>query len=345
MAFQNTAGTIIIDAVLTDIGRRHMVNGSFEVSKFALGDSEIDYSFGHSDATKGNGNGDGYYYLYGDQNGPFPTSGSFAPVLEATTNQETSLIHSLTNLYRDDVLYLPKFFANSKINNSVSLKDGVYYLAANSETAKKLKNHLNINTELLTNNETLDNMIVIESGINNNQIAGNKKNRDRFIYNLKLSDTYVMIYCNKSFFDNILVNNTDAYFKNNDSGHLFESLLPLVEVPKTSLKNFIKEYDTYYCKTVQNLVTDGTSGTAAQAHSSITGPRSNIFSLGFKLNPKLTSLSNGASDRRYELFGKQAQTLFGGSDTFDYIDSRVMIEGISSTSTFDITIRIIRYAG
>ena len=43
MAFLDTSGTIILDAILTDIGRKRMVQGAFRVSKFALGDDEMDY--------------------------------------------------------------------------------------------------------------------------------------------------------------------------------------------------------------------------------------------------------------------------------------------------------------
>ena len=41
MSFQNTAGTIIIDAVLTDKGRRYMSQGKFKIEKFVLGE-ELD---------------------------------------------------------------------------------------------------------------------------------------------------------------------------------------------------------------------------------------------------------------------------------------------------------------
>ncbi len=44
MAFKDTSGTIRIDAVLTDIGRKRLARGSFKVTKFALGDDEIDYT-------------------------------------------------------------------------------------------------------------------------------------------------------------------------------------------------------------------------------------------------------------------------------------------------------------
>ena len=46
MAFQDSCGTIIIDAVLTDIGRQKFARSDFKISKFALGDDEVDYSFG-----------------------------------------------------------------------------------------------------------------------------------------------------------------------------------------------------------------------------------------------------------------------------------------------------------
>ena len=41
MAFQNNSGGIILDATLTDIGRKYMAQGKFRVVKFALGDDEV----------------------------------------------------------------------------------------------------------------------------------------------------------------------------------------------------------------------------------------------------------------------------------------------------------------
>ena len=43
MAFLDNSGDIILDAVLTDTGRKLLASGKFKVSKFALGDDEIDY--------------------------------------------------------------------------------------------------------------------------------------------------------------------------------------------------------------------------------------------------------------------------------------------------------------
>ena len=46
MAFLDNSGDIILDAVLTDLGRERLSrgDGSFRIVKFALGDDEIDYT-------------------------------------------------------------------------------------------------------------------------------------------------------------------------------------------------------------------------------------------------------------------------------------------------------------
>ena len=46
MGFLDNSGDIILDAVLTDVGRKRLArgDGSFRITKFALGDAEIDYS-------------------------------------------------------------------------------------------------------------------------------------------------------------------------------------------------------------------------------------------------------------------------------------------------------------
>ena len=43
MAFLDNSGTIILDAILTDTGRKRMTQGKFKISKFSLGDDELDY--------------------------------------------------------------------------------------------------------------------------------------------------------------------------------------------------------------------------------------------------------------------------------------------------------------
>ena len=46
MGLLDNSGDILVDAVLTDVGREFLArnDGSFEIVRFALGDDEIDYS-------------------------------------------------------------------------------------------------------------------------------------------------------------------------------------------------------------------------------------------------------------------------------------------------------------
>ena len=51
MAFLDDSGDIILDAVLTDEGRMRLAKGNFQITHFAFGDDEVDYS--NFDATTG----------------------------------------------------------------------------------------------------------------------------------------------------------------------------------------------------------------------------------------------------------------------------------------------------
>lgn len=95
MAFLDNSGDIILDAVLTDTGRRRLArgDGSFKIAKFALGDDEINYRLYNPTHTSGSA----YYDLEILQ----------SPVLEGFTDPEASMHHRLVTLTRNDVLYMP----------------------------------------------------------------------------------------------------------------------------------------------------------------------------------------------------------------------------------------------
>ena len=61
MAILDNSGDIILDAVLTDTGRKRLAqgDGSFRITKFALGDDEIDYTLYNNQ----NPSGSAYYDL------------------------------------------------------------------------------------------------------------------------------------------------------------------------------------------------------------------------------------------------------------------------------------------
>ena len=53
MAFLDNSGDIILDAVLTDLGRQRLAQGRFQISKFALGDEEINYALYNTSDPRG----------------------------------------------------------------------------------------------------------------------------------------------------------------------------------------------------------------------------------------------------------------------------------------------------
>jgi len=110
MAFLDNSGDIILDAVLTDTGRKLLArgDGSFRVTKFALGDDEINYEL--FDATHASGSA--YYDLDILQ----------SPILEAFTNNTSSMKSKLLTLSNNNLRYLPEMRLNtsgSAGNNSV----------------------------------------------------------------------------------------------------------------------------------------------------------------------------------------------------------------------------------
>ena len=53
MAFLDNSGDIILDAVLTDLGRKRLAEGNFRITQFALGDDEVDYGLYDKDHPSG----------------------------------------------------------------------------------------------------------------------------------------------------------------------------------------------------------------------------------------------------------------------------------------------------
>lgn len=102
MAFLDNSGDIILDAVLTDTGRKLLArgDGSFRVTKFAFGDDEINYELYDS----AHASGSAYYDLNILQ----------SPVLEAFTNNTSSMKSKLITLSNNSLRYLPVVQLNTK---------------------------------------------------------------------------------------------------------------------------------------------------------------------------------------------------------------------------------------
>ena len=118
MGFLDNSGDIILDAVLTDLGRQRMAagDGSFKIAKFAFGDDEIDYTL----YNKNHASGSAFYDLNILQ----------SPVLECFTNNTSTMKSKLISITKKDLLYLPVIKLNDvvfpTIDQNSTVSDGGY---------------------------------------------------------------------------------------------------------------------------------------------------------------------------------------------------------------------------
>jgi len=114
MALLDNSGDIVLDAVLTDAGRRALArgDGTFKISYFRLGDDEINYGLFNSEHTGGTP----YYDLEILQ----------TPTLEALTNNEASLNSPLLTYQDNNLLYLPQLILNTNIDKTYGQSVGFF---------------------------------------------------------------------------------------------------------------------------------------------------------------------------------------------------------------------------
>jgi hypothetical protein len=124
MAFLDNSGDIILDAVLTDLGRKRLASGRFSIYKFALGDEEINYQLWNSSDNRGSS----FYDLQIMQ----------TPILEAFTSDQSLMKSRLLSFSRTDLLYLPVLKVNNRAVNVASQTHNSsvasFYLIADEKT-------------------------------------------------------------------------------------------------------------------------------------------------------------------------------------------------------------------
>ncbi len=165
MAFQDSCSTIVLDAILTDIGRKRMAQGDFRITKFSLGDDEVDYSL----RSKTN-------QLYKN-----PRI-SALPVFEAFNSQNAVINYGLVDYARSDVFYVPDLKSlEGFVDASLKKYGNYYYMAVNDETAAKLKTALSGTNYFLESDEVAKTKLVVGSGITNAAAIADKLGKQRFL--------------------------------------------------------------------------------------------------------------------------------------------------------------------
>ena len=328
MAFLDNSGDIILDAVLTDVGRKRMAQGRFRISKFALGDDEIDYTL----YDKTHPSGAAYYDLEILQ----------TPIFEAMPG--SSLSYGLTSYTRNDLLYTPDILLNGLIVGSALPTGNVYYLAANQETSTKLKTHFGNEQYVLHTGDGTSTKLIYEIGLNTGDIAATRDNKRSYLSNTNLADRKIHVQVDNRFINGVMGNSARAVFSNTTDGKLNVNLGALTSVNATSISTTMKNHNTYVLNAVSNNITDVDSVDISQ-YTAIAGAKSSAGAMNFSIPVEMRATSTGKRDTKYDLYGTVNEALLGGSDKYDYIDTTAYVEGATSTAQMQIPLRIIRYAG
>jgi len=341
MAFIDTSNTIALDATLTELGRKRAAQGKFRVTKFVFGDDEVDYSM-----TTGSAGGD--WSVITD-----PSTGGL-PLLESSTHTNSVINYGLTHFTRNDLLYIPVLKVNEQLDDSMRQHStgSSYYLAANRETSDKLKiamTSLPAGNFVMSPADRTNIRIIVESGIEHADFAGDgtPSMRTSFILNTELLDSYFYVNADHRFFSTLYGPSNKSVFKNGgDPGLSRVNFGTLQASNPVSLGEPLENFKTFILDGVANLVYNKRNNAGNDTKvSCITGPRGSAVALAADIDDSLKTTSTGTRDSKYGIYGQVDQTLFGGADKYDYIDSTIYVEGCASSRILQLPIRIIRYAG
>ena len=306
MAFLDNSGDIILDAVLTDAGRARLAagDGSFKIVKYAFADDEIDYS--KYDST--NDKGTPYYDLEIMK----------TPVLEAFTNNTSTMKSKLVSISRNNLLYMPIMKLNelsggggTAMNSTVTQASGSFVFSVDETT----DNYFNDNvtdankTGLFFN--VLSNggdVIKVDQGLNTTEISKNQQLAPGLV------ETHYIVE-----FDNRLGSLATPAGTIQSYSYLDDDNIASYNITNTRASGFIAGLN-------QNSITP------------IAGPRGSSFN--FLIKP---SLELQTSTFLFGKIGTTSTTWSGASaKTFSIIDTFVRVVGATTGYKINIPVRFIK---
>lgn len=295
MAFLDNSGDIIIDAVLTDTGRYRLAkgDGSFSIVKFALGDDEVDYALYNATASSGQRD----------------LEIMQTPILEAFTNNASSMKSKLVSIPRNNILYMPVLKANNTkqdaLNDTLSM-----YVVAVDENTENSTNQTAATPYLFGENVAAGKGLRIDQGIDNNAIS------PKFSIESDLLETQYIIEI-----DNRL-------------GKIVSQNGPAARVAYVDDDNIASYYLTL--GTDPSYVRENTN--TSEAGEVIAGPRGTTLSLAIQSSIEL----NSSSYLFTQLGGTTTIDGDSGLGTVMYIDTTVRIQGATTGASVDLPIRFIK---
>ena len=337
MAFLDNSGDIILDAVLTDLGRQRMAQGNFRISKFALGDDEINYTLYNKDHPSGSA----YYDLEILQ----------TPVLEAFTATNANINYGLLSYTKTDLLYLPELVTNEVCQDLPwSKSGGIYWMPVNTETNTLVKTYLSGAQYTSRSGVTSGYKIIIESGFNTTDLTADSATRNSYIVSNNLVDSRFGVYFDNRFIIGVQGPKASAVFANGSNGEdnvIFGALLPIAAASSAGLMD---NYSEARVRGVPDEVFYYASAETPDTEvSALSGPRGSATAIAFTADSGMTSTSTGARSTKYDLYGTVGATglsIFGAAtpETFDYLDTTVLVQGTTTGMQLQLPIRMIRKA-
>ena len=295
MAFLDNSGDIILDAVLTDTGRMRLAkgDGSFKIAKFALGDDEINYEL----YNKNHASGSAYYDIEIIQ----------SPVLEAFTNNTSTLKSKLVTISRTNLLYLPQIINNTTVGLSSNSTNNILTVLVDQSTAEDAT--ITATGDFVNGYRIGDtkNPIVMDQGIQSNAIGDGSS----VVLDADLTETQFMI-------------EIDNRFGNIWDGNGASQATP----------SFVDDDNvaTYYISKSTNKNYFGKSGTSMSGDV-LSGPRGNR--LRFLVAPSVDLNSSTY------LFTQLGSTATLGAAVHQ-IDTTVRITGVTTGYRVDLPIRFVK---
>jgi hypothetical protein len=315
MAFLDNSGDIILDAVLTDTGRFRLAqgNGSFRIAKFALGDDEVDYSL----YNKNDSRGSAYYDL----------NILSLPVLEAFTNNASSLKSRLLSISRNDLIYLPIMKLNTATSfpHAIHGPSGVHLLAVNRAAETTFSNKEGI---LLGLTRDGSKYIRIDQGIDSIEQPASAQ-----IASDLLETQYIVEVDNRLI--NLRVPANSRTNSTNPPGTQIRS--SFIDDDMMAVYNFTINANPELIYQLVPKTTDNQEPTNSQngAVPVVSGPRGTKLEFSLGASDDLVS-----SDYLFNTLG--AVTTIETTPNIKYIDTNIRVTGATTGFRLDIPVRLIK---
>ena len=313
MGFLDNSGDIILDAVLTDLGRKRLAegNGKFRIDKFAFGDDEIDYGL----YDKNNTSGSAYYDLSILQ----------TPVLEAFTNNMSSMKSRLISYTSNDLLYLPVIQIYNSGDSALyaGAVTNTYVIPVDLTTVTDLTEDgtsLSTTAGLLNGNrpDQGTNIVQSDQGLNTSAVSKNEA------IDPTLLETQYFIQ----------IDNRLGFIRPPGNGSSDSNAFTPTSIDDDNIATYIFTMDDD-----SNVVTSIATGD----DSAVAGPRGSrvSFKIGSSLDLKTNMfLFNQIGSQATVAIANGGNTLAAADHKF--IDSTVRISGVSTGYTLDVPVRFIK---